>query len=58
MGTNSIEDYVMYDPAAKIPDIREITVKFNMKSNDKGLNAHYGTILSYGMAVLFILNHF
>ena len=48
MLTNTIEDYVEYDPAAPVPSMSELTVKFSMKSNDKGLQSHYGTIISYG----------
>ena len=48
MLTNTIEDYVEYYPAAPVPSMSELTVKFSMKSNDKGLQSHYGTIISYG----------
>jgi len=47
MLTNTIEDYVEYNPASPIPAMNELTVKFSMKSNDKGLQSHYGTIISY-----------
>ncbi|XP_067943824.1 sushi, von Willebrand factor type A, EGF and pentraxin domain-containing protein 1-like isoform X2 [Watersipora subatra] len=49
MVPNTVEDYVIYDPPRKIPPIAEITVRFSMKSNDRGLQSHYGTVISYGI---------
>ena len=57
MNTNTIEDYVVYDSAVPIPAMTELTVKFSMRSNDKGLQAHYGSILSYGECGIWPSHH-